>query len=289
MWSSYRVPKSEQMAKKSSTYHIVIKTPMGRSWRAWMHPFSLKMLRHQAWERRLWHFESKNRSRAKSRFGRPRSHQPRIPSVASREEVQEHRTHPTKRTQGTMEATRERARPGRLGQPRQGMQADGDGCNAPEATTTDSLVVRGGRVGRGPQGVAGRESSAEHVGDPGGSWAPQGAGKPRRPSGGRLKTVRESEQRTGLRDKACEGSEAGAAVVPKPAQATWSGHAGLAPTLPTSLQGRAQQAAHDTSYRLRQLCGLLTVADGRSGWPRLTQRAASGGDRSRARASGARL
>src|SRR6266511_3083625 len=71
MWSSYRVPKSEQMAKKSSTYQIVIKTPMGRSWRAWMNPFSLKMLRHQAWERRLWHFESKNRSRAKSRFGRP--------------------------------------------------------------------------------------------------------------------------------------------------------------------------------------------------------------------------
>src|SRR6266705_2700599 len=74
MWSSYRVPKSEQMAKKSSTYHIVIKTPMGRSWRAWMHPFSLKMLRHQAWERRLWHFESKNRSRAKSRFGRPKAY-----------------------------------------------------------------------------------------------------------------------------------------------------------------------------------------------------------------------
>src|SRR6266487_2909912 len=71
MWSSYRVPKSEQMAKKSSTYQIVIKTPMGRSLLAWMHPFSLKMLRHQAWERRLWHFESKNRSRAKSRFGRP--------------------------------------------------------------------------------------------------------------------------------------------------------------------------------------------------------------------------
>src|SRR6266536_3324723 len=71
MWSSYRVPKSEQMAKKSSTYQIVIKTPMGRSWRAWMNPFSLKMLRHQAWERRLWHVESKNRSRAKSRFGRP--------------------------------------------------------------------------------------------------------------------------------------------------------------------------------------------------------------------------
>ena len=47
---------------------------MGRSWRAWMNPFSLKMLRHQAWERRLWHFESKNRSRAKSRFGRPSVH-----------------------------------------------------------------------------------------------------------------------------------------------------------------------------------------------------------------------
>ncbi len=101
--------------------------------------------------------------------------------------------------------------------------------------------------------------------------------------------MRESEQRTGLRDKAVEGSEAGAAGVTKPAQATWSGHAGLAQTLPTSLQGRAQQAAHDTSYRLRQLCGLLTVADGRSGWPLLNQRAASGGDRSRARASGARL
>src|SRR5262249_52123558 len=72
MWNSYRVPKSGQIAKKSSTYQILIKTLMGRSWRAGMNPFSSKTLRHQVWERRLWHFESKNRSRAKGRFGHPR-------------------------------------------------------------------------------------------------------------------------------------------------------------------------------------------------------------------------
>src|SRR4029434_10975756 len=71
MWNSYRVPKSGQIAKKSSTYQILIKTLMGRSWRAGMNPFSSKTLRHQAWERRLWHCESKNRSRAKGRFGHP--------------------------------------------------------------------------------------------------------------------------------------------------------------------------------------------------------------------------
>ena len=58
--------------------------------------------------------------------------------------------------------------------------------------------------------------------------------------------------------------------------------------MPPALQGRAQKAAHDTSYRLRHRFGLLTVASVRSGWPRLNKRAASGGDRRKARASGER-
>jgi hypothetical protein len=48
------------------------------------------------------------------------------------------------------------------------------------------------------------ERSVENLGDPGGSWAPQGAGKPIRPQGGRLKTFRESDQLTVLRDKEFE-------------------------------------------------------------------------------------
>ncbi len=119
------------------------------------------------------------------------------------------------------------------------MKADGDGCNAPEANTTASFVVRCWRVCRGPQGVAGMERSAEHVGDPGGACAPQGAGKPIRPEGGRLKTLRESDQLTVLRE---------------------SGHEGREQTMPTSLQGIAKKAAHDTSYRFRHLFGMLTVA-----------------------------
>jgi hypothetical protein len=77
--------------------------------------------------------------------------------------------------------------------------------------------------------------------------------------------------------------------VTPPAQATWSGHAGLAHTMPTSRQGRAQQAAHDPFSRLRPLFGLRTMPSGLSGWPLLHTRAASGGDRLRARASGDRL
>ena len=56
------------------------------------------------------------------------------------------------------------------------------------------------------------------------------------------------------------GREEGADGVTKPAQETWSGHAGLEHTMPTSLQGIAKKAAHDTSYRLRNLFGMLTVA-----------------------------
>ena len=72
--------------------------------------------------------------------------------------------------------------------------------------------------------------------------------------------MRESDQLTVLRDKAFEVSEAGADGVTKPAQETLSGHEGLEQTMPTSLQGRATKAAHDTSYRLRPLLGMLTVA-----------------------------
>jgi hypothetical protein len=59
--------------------------------------------------------------------------------------------------------------------------------------------------------------------------------------------------------------------------------------MPPSLQGIAQQAAHDKFYRFRTLVGRLTMPYGRSGWPLLHKRAASGGDRSSARASGERL
>jgi RNA-directed DNA polymerase len=59
--------------------------------------------------------------------------------------------------------------------------------------------------------------------------------------------------------------------------------------MPTSLQGRAKQAAHDQSYRFRHLCGMLTIPDVLSGWPRRNKRAAAGVDRLRARASGERL
>ena len=74
-----------------------------------------------------------------------------------------------------MEATRERARPCSLGQPRLGIAADGDGVHAPAATPPPHrVVVRGWRVCRGPQGVAGLARSVEHLGDPGGAWAPPG-------------------------------------------------------------------------------------------------------------------
>jgi hypothetical protein len=48
------------------------------------------------------------------------------------------------------------------------------------------------------------ERSVENLGDPGGSCAPYGVGKPIRPQGGRLKTSRESDQLTVLRDKKFE-------------------------------------------------------------------------------------
>ncbi len=74
---------------------------------------------------------------------------------------------------------------------------------------TSSVVARGWRVGRGPQGVAGRERSVEHVGDPGGSCAPYGGGKPSRPHGGRRKTSREADPLTVLRDQTGAGGRKG--------------------------------------------------------------------------------
>jgi RNA-directed DNA polymerase len=59
--------------------------------------------------------------------------------------------------------------------------------------------------------------------------------------------------------------------------------------MPTSLQGIAKKAAHNKSYRFRNLFGMLTVAYVLSGWPLLNKRAAAGGDRLSARAYGARL
>ena len=59
--------------------------------------------------------------------------------------------------------------------------------------------------------------------------------------------------------------------------------------MPTSLQGRAKKAAHDTSYRCRHLFGMLTIASVLRGWPLLKKRAATGVDRLSARAYGARL
>jgi hypothetical protein len=59
--------------------------------------------------------------------------------------------------------------------------------------------------------------------------------------------------------------------------------------MPTSLQGIAKKAAHDKSYRFRNLFGMLTVAYVLSGWPLLNKRAASGVDRINARAYGERL
>lgn len=75
----------------------------------------------------------------------------------------------------------------------------------------------------------------------------------------------------------------------EPAQETLSGHEGREQTMPTSLQGIATKAAHNKTYRLRNLFGMLTVASVLSGWPRLKKRAASGGDRISARAYGSRL
>src|SRR6266446_10204745 len=59
--------------------------------------------------------------------------------------------------------------------------------------------------------------------------------------------------------------------------------------MPTSLQGIAKKAAHDKSYRFRNLFGMLTIAYVLSGWPLLNKRAASGVDRISARAYGERL
>ena len=59
--------------------------------------------------------------------------------------------------------------------------------------------------------------------------------------------------------------------------------------MPTSLQGIDKKAAHDQSYRFRNLFGMLTVASVLSGWPLLKKRAASGVDRISARAYGSRL
>src|SRR4029450_13377794 len=59
--------------KQSSIYQRVVEINMARSSHPWMNLFSLKMWRHRTSEKRLWHFESKNRSTAESRFGRPNS------------------------------------------------------------------------------------------------------------------------------------------------------------------------------------------------------------------------
>jgi len=59
--------------------------------------------------------------------------------------------------------------------------------------------------------------------------------------------------------------------------------------MPTSLQGIAKKAAHDKSYRFRNLFGMLTVAYVLSGWPLLNKRAAAGVDRISVRAYGERL
>jgi group II intron reverse transcriptase/maturase len=59
--------------------------------------------------------------------------------------------------------------------------------------------------------------------------------------------------------------------------------------MPTSLQGIAKKAAHDKSYRFRNLFGMLTVAYVLSGWPLLNKRAASGVDRISVRTYGERL
>src|SRR6266496_1397304 len=75
----------------------------------------------------------------------------------------------------------------------------------------------------------------------------------------------------------------------QPAQETLSGHEGLEHTMPTSLQGIAKKAAHDKSYRFRNLFGMLTVAYVLSGWPLLNKRAAAGVDRISVRAYGERL
>src|SRR4029434_6177704 len=58
--------------KQSSIYQRVVEINMARSSHPWMNLFSLKMWRHRTSEKRLWHFESKNRSTAESRFGRPK-------------------------------------------------------------------------------------------------------------------------------------------------------------------------------------------------------------------------
>src|SRR3989442_15946168 len=44
MWRSYRVPKTGQIIKKSSTYQMVMANSVALSSRVWMNPFSLKML-----------------------------------------------------------------------------------------------------------------------------------------------------------------------------------------------------------------------------------------------------
>ena len=59
--------------------------------------------------------------------------------------------------------------------------------------------------------------------------------------------------------------------------------------MPTSLQGSAKKAAHNKSYRFRNLFGMLTVASVLSGWSLLHKRAASGVDRISVREYGQRL
>jgi hypothetical protein len=90
--------------------------------------------------------------------------------------------------------------------------------------------------------------------------APQGSRE------GAPTTRRTAEDLQGVRSahrtarQASRSPKEGADGVMEPAQETWSGQEGLEQTMPTSLQGRAKQAAHDKSYRLRTLFGMLTVA-----------------------------
>ena len=52
--------------------------------------------------------------------------------------------------------------------------------------------------------------------------------------------------------------------------------------MPTSLQGRAKQAARHTTHRVRNLFGLRRVVFLLGCWRRLNKRAAPGGERIRA-------
>ena len=68
---SYRGPKTDQIIKEQPIYQMVAEGGMDLHRGRRVGFASLKMLRHQAQEGRLWHLESKNRSTDESRFGHP--------------------------------------------------------------------------------------------------------------------------------------------------------------------------------------------------------------------------